>query len=86
MRLSRRNFLRLAAGAAVLPAHFARAQVSSTASQRVRVATGLLATWQSTAWLGVEAGIFKKRSGRLLLSIILRRAHRRVWLQVLSTR
>jgi ABC-type nitrate/sulfonate/bicarbonate transport system substrate-binding protein len=25
------------------------------------VATGLLATWQSTAWLGAEAGIFKKR-------------------------
>jgi hypothetical protein len=24
------------------------------------VATGLLATWQSTAWLGAEAGIFKK--------------------------
>src|SRR4029453_81212 len=61
MRLSRRNFLRLAAGAAVLPVHFARAQVSWTASQRVRVATGLLATWQSTAWLGAEAGLFKKR-------------------------
>jgi len=27
----------------------------------VRVATGLLATWQSTAWLGAEAGIFKRR-------------------------
>ncbi len=25
------------------------------------MATGLLATWQSTAWLGAEAGIFKKR-------------------------
>ena len=61
MTLSRRNFLRFAAGAAVLPAapHFALAQVSSTTSQRVRVATGLLATWQSTAWLGAEAGLFK---------------------------
>jgi len=28
----------------------------------VRVATGLLATWQSIAWLGAEAGIFKNRA------------------------
>ena len=70
MTVSRRNFLRLAAGAAVLPAHFARAQVSSTTSQRVRVATGLLATWQSTAWLGVEAGIFKKRGIDMTLPAI----------------
>jgi ABC-type nitrate/sulfonate/bicarbonate transport system substrate-binding protein len=26
------------------------------------VATGLLATWQSIAWLGAEAGIFKNRA------------------------
>jgi len=26
----------------------------------VRVATGLLAMWQSTAWLGAEAGVFKR--------------------------
>jgi ABC-type nitrate/sulfonate/bicarbonate transport system substrate-binding protein len=70
MRLSRRNFLRLAAGAAVLPAHFARAQVSSTTSRRVRVATGLLATWQSTAWLGAEAGLFKKRGIDMTLPAI----------------
>src|SRR4030095_6107859 len=70
MRLSRRNFLRLAAGAALLPAHFARAQVSSTTSQRVRVATGLLATWQSTAWLGAEAGLFKKRGIDMTLPAI----------------
>src|SRR4029077_14635924 len=72
MKLSRRNFLRLAAGAAVLPAapHFARAQVSSTTSQRVRVATGLLATWQSAAWLGAEAGLFKKRGIEMSLPAI----------------
>jgi ABC-type nitrate/sulfonate/bicarbonate transport system substrate-binding protein len=72
MKLSRRNFLRLAAGAAVLLAgpHFARAQVYSTTSQRVRVATGLLATWQSTAWLGAEAGLFKKRGIDMTLPAI----------------
>jgi hypothetical protein len=61
MKLPRRNFLRLAAGAAALPAapHFAWAQVPPATSQPVRVATGLLATWQSTAWLGAEAGLFK---------------------------
>ena len=66
------NFLRLAAAAAVLPAaaHFARAQGSSATSQRVRVATGLLATWQSTAWLGAEAGLFKKRGIDLILPAI----------------
>jgi ABC-type nitrate/sulfonate/bicarbonate transport system substrate-binding protein len=63
MKLPRRTFFHLAAGAAALPAasHFSWAQVSPTTAQRVRVATGLLATWQSTAWLGAEAGLFKKR-------------------------
>jgi ABC-type nitrate/sulfonate/bicarbonate transport system substrate-binding protein len=63
MKRSRRTFLHLSAGAAALPAasHFSRAQVSPTTAQRVRAATGLLATWQSTAWLGAEAGLFKKR-------------------------
>jgi ABC-type nitrate/sulfonate/bicarbonate transport system substrate-binding protein len=63
MKFHRRVLLRLAAGAAALPAtwHLSWAQVSPTVSQRVRVATGLLATWQSTAWLGAEAGLFKKR-------------------------
>lgn len=72
MKLSRRNFLRLAAVAAALPAaaHFACAQVSSTTSQRVRVATGLLATWQSTAWLGAEAGLFKERGIDMTLPAI----------------
>lgn len=31
------------------------------APQPARAATGLLATWQSIAWLGTEAGLFKKR-------------------------
>jgi ABC-type nitrate/sulfonate/bicarbonate transport system substrate-binding protein len=63
MKLPRRTLLHLAASAAALPAtsHVSWAQVSLTAAQRVRVATGLLATWQSTAWLGAEAGLFKKR-------------------------
>ena len=72
MKLLRRNFLQLVAGAAALPAasHFAWAQVSPTTSQRVRVATGLLATWQSTAWLGAEAGLFKKRGIDMTLPAI----------------
>jgi ABC-type nitrate/sulfonate/bicarbonate transport system substrate-binding protein len=63
VKLPRRTFLHLAAGAVALPAasQFSRAQVSATTPQRVRVATGLLATWQSTAWLGAEAGVFKNR-------------------------
>ena len=63
MKLHRRTFLHLAAGAAALPAasDFSWAQVSPATAQRVRVATGLLATWQSTAWIGAEAGLFKKR-------------------------
>src|SRR5437588_8367616 len=61
MTLLRRKFLHLFAGVIALPlSRFAQAQVSPTTSQKVRVATGLLATWQSTAWLGAEAGIFKK--------------------------
>src|ERR1700674_2086153 len=69
---SRRKFLRLVAGAAALPAgsHFACAQVSPSPSQPVRVATGLLSTWQSTAWLGAEAGLFKKRGIDLTLPAI----------------
>ena len=72
MTLLRRQFLHLAAGAAALPAasHFAWAQVSPATPQRVRVATGLLATWQSTAWLGAEAGLFKKRGIDMTLPAI----------------
>jgi ABC-type nitrate/sulfonate/bicarbonate transport system substrate-binding protein len=72
MKISRHRFLHLAACAAALPAvpYLAWAQASPTASQAVRVATGLLATWQSTAWLGAEAGLFKKRGIDLTLPAI----------------
>jgi ABC-type nitrate/sulfonate/bicarbonate transport system substrate-binding protein len=72
VKLPRRRFLHLAAGAAALPAvpRVARTQVSPITSQRVRVATGLLATWQSTAWLGAEAGFFKKRGIDMTLPAI----------------
>src|SRR4029450_1232191 len=46
------------------------AEVSPTTSQSVRVATGLLATWQSTAWLGAEAGVSKKRGIDMTLPAI----------------
>ena len=71
MTLLRRKFLHLFASAAAMPlARFAQAQVSPTTSQSVRVATGLLATWQSTAWLGAEAGLFKKRGIDMTLPAI----------------
>jgi hypothetical protein len=61
MTLSRRGFLPLIAAAAAAPAAAVRRAAAQTASRSVRVATGLLATWQSTAWLGAEAGVFKRR-------------------------
>ena len=71
MTLLRRKFLHLFAGIAAMPlSRFAQAQVSPTTPQSVRVATGLLATWQSTAWLGAEAGIFKNRGINLTLPAI----------------
>lgn len=72
MSLLRRRFLHILAGAAAVPAipRFSRAELSTTTSQNVRVATGLLAMWQSTAWLGAEAGIFKKRGIDLTLPAI----------------
>jgi len=62
----------MVAGAAALPATppFAWAQVSPTTPRPVRVATGLLAIWQSTAWLGAEAGLFKKRGIDMTLPAI----------------
>ena len=56
---SRREFLQLIAGAT--PAIAFRPAAAQGTSRHVRVATGLLATWQSIAWLGAEAGVFKKR-------------------------
>lgn|SRR5262245_34810009 len=68
MQLFRREFLHLIAGAAAVPA--ARLAWAQKTSQKVRVATGLLATWQSTAWLGAEAGIFKKHGIDMTLPAI----------------
>jgi ABC-type nitrate/sulfonate/bicarbonate transport system substrate-binding protein len=72
MKLPRREFLHLAAGAAAFPAvsHLAWAEAAAAAPQRVRVATGLLATWQSTAWLGAEAGLFNKHGIEMTLPAI----------------
>jgi hypothetical protein len=72
MNLLRREFLRLATTAAAIPAlpRFARAEAAAATSRQVRVATGLLATWQGTAWLGAEAGIFRKRGIDMTLPAI----------------
>jgi NMT1/THI5 like len=61
MTLFRREFLQLIAGAAAAPWIAFRPVAAQETSRHVRVATGLLATWQSTAWLGAEAGVFKNR-------------------------
>ncbi len=70
MQLYRRQFLQLIAGAAAIPATAFRPARAQETSRRIRVATGLLATWQSTAWLGAEAGIFKRRGIDLTLPAI----------------
>jgi len=59
MTLVRREFLYLMAGAATAPLAVSRLARARDAAS-VRAATGLLATWQSTAWLGADAGVFKK--------------------------
>jgi ABC-type nitrate/sulfonate/bicarbonate transport system substrate-binding protein len=67
----RRKFLYLFAGVTTMPlSSIAQAQVSPSPHQSVQVATGLLATWQSTAWLGAEAGVFKKRGIDMTLPAI----------------
>lgn len=68
-RFSRRKFLLTASGAIATP-YFARAQTSMPPMRSVRAATGLLAMWQSTAWLGAEAGLFKKRGVDMSLPAI----------------
>lgn len=72
MKLLRRRFLHLLAGVAAAPgiSHSAWAEAPATVSQNVRTATGLLAMWQSTAWLGAEAGVFRKRGINLSLPAI----------------
>ena len=61
MALLRRDFLQLLAAAVAASATSMRLAAAEEAARNVRVATGLLAMWQSTARLGAEAGIFKKR-------------------------
>ncbi|HYX64026.1 MAG TPA: ABC transporter substrate-binding protein [Burkholderiales bacterium] len=58
------------AGAAAVPVIALRATVAQARLRPVRVATGVLATWQSTAWLGAEAGVFKKRGIAMSLPAI----------------
>jgi ABC-type nitrate/sulfonate/bicarbonate transport system substrate-binding protein len=69
---SRRKFLHQLAGTAGVSAASQPvwAQDSGNATQAVRAATGLLATWQSTAWLGAEAGLFKKHKIDLSLPAV----------------
>ena len=70
MTLVRRKFLHLIVGVAAVPLAAARFVRAQEPARPVRVATGLLATWQSTAWLGAEAGVFKKRGIELSLPAI----------------
>jgi len=70
MKLFRREFLHLIASSAAVPATASRFAWAQETSQRVRVATGLLATWQSTAWLGAESGLYKKRGIDMTLPAI----------------
>jgi ABC-type nitrate/sulfonate/bicarbonate transport system substrate-binding protein len=69
---SRRTLLHLLAGTVAAPVVSRQvwAQGSAKAAQAVRVATGLLATWQSTAWLGAEVGLFKKHNIDMTLPAI----------------
>jgi ABC-type nitrate/sulfonate/bicarbonate transport system substrate-binding protein len=70
MDLFRREFLRSMAGAAAVPVSAVRWAWPQQAVRRARTATGLLAMWQSTAWLGAEAGLFKERGIDLTLPAI----------------
>jgi hypothetical protein len=70
MKLFRRQFLQLIAGVAAAPATALRPGWAQETARPVRVATGLLATWQSTAWVGAEAGLFKRRGIDMTLPAI----------------
>ncbi len=70
MTLVRREFLHLIMGAAAAPVAASRLAWAQETARPVRVATGLLATWQSTAWLGAETGAFKKRGIDITLPAI----------------
>jgi len=66
----RRKFLHLLANLAAVPVAASRVASAQEVARPVRVATGLLATWQSTAWLGTEAGVFKKHGIDMTLPAI----------------
>jgi ABC-type nitrate/sulfonate/bicarbonate transport system substrate-binding protein len=70
MTLVRREFLHLIMGAAAAPVAASPLAWAQEAARPIRVATGLLATWQSTAWLGAETGLFKKRGIDMTLPAI----------------
>jgi ABC-type nitrate/sulfonate/bicarbonate transport system substrate-binding protein len=60
----------LIAGAAAVPLADPRRAWAQPTARPVRAATGLLATWQSTAWLGAEAGVFKNHGIDMTLPAI----------------
>jgi len=68
-KFSRRAFL-LATGTAATGPYFAWAKVAQATPRHARAATGLLATWQSIAWLGVEAGLFKEQGVDMTLPAV----------------
>jgi hypothetical protein len=70
MTLARREFLALMIGAAAAPLVTSRRSWAQVQMRPVRVATGLLATWQSTAWLGAEAGVFSKHGINMTLPAV----------------
>jgi ABC-type nitrate/sulfonate/bicarbonate transport system substrate-binding protein len=70
MKLFRRDLLQLIAGAAAAQATALRPAWAQETSRTVRVATGLLATWQSTAGVGAQAGLFKRRGIDMTLPAI----------------
>jgi ABC-type nitrate/sulfonate/bicarbonate transport system substrate-binding protein len=68
--VSRRRVLGLLAGVTAAAPLSAWSQANPALFEPVRAATGLRATWQSTAWLGAEAGIFKKYGVDMMLPAI----------------
>src|SRR6201985_1523038 len=70
MKIVRRKFLQLMASAPVASTIPIRPGEAEEALKQVRVATGLLAMWQSTAWLGGESRLFKKHGIDLSLPAI----------------
>jgi len=60
MTIVRGEFFHLVASLTAASTISVDANEAQQAARQVRVATGLLAMWQSTAWLGAEAGVFRK--------------------------